>query len=69
MSPPEELPLQEFVYVICTVSAFPPVPPRKCQSRLKLSAQINSPCRKKLFFHAFFFLSSAHTTSFFTKEC
>lgn len=30
---------------------------------------INSPCRKKLFLSSFFFLSSAYTTSFFTKEC
>lgn len=39
----------------------------KCQSRLEVSAQINSPCRKKLFLSLFFPLSSAYTTSFFTK--
>lgn len=41
----------------------------KCQSRLEVSAQINSLCRKKLSLSFFFPLSSAFTTSFFTKEC
>lgn len=69
MSPSEEFPLQEFVYVIRSMSTFPLVPLCKCQSRLKVSVQINSPCRKKLFLSSFFFLTSAYTTSFFTEEC
>lgn len=69
MSPSEAFPPQEFVYVNCTMSAFPLVPLRKCQSRLKVNVQINSPCRKSFFFLPFLPLSSAYITFSLTKEC
>lgn len=54
MSASEEFSLQEFVYVIRSMSAFPFVLLCKYQSRLKVSAQINCPCRKKVFISSFF---------------
>lgn len=68
MSPSERFPLQEFVYVICTMSAFSFVQPCKCQSRLKVSAQINSPRRKNAFSFIYFPLKCLHNLLLF-EEC
>lgn len=56
MSPSEEFPPQEFVYVICIMmSAFPLVPLCKCQSRLKVSVRLILRVEKSFFFLPFFF--------------
>lgn len=60
MSPSEQFPPQEFVCVICTAATFPFVLLCECQSGLKVSMQISSPCTKMLFLSSVFF-SSAHT--------
>lgn len=71
MSLSAEFLLQEFVYVICTLSPFPPVPLCKCSAKadwrsvLRLILHVE----KSNFFLSFFPLSSAYTTSVFTKEC